>query len=276
MSENRATIGKQLEKSLSPFSIIVTSALNEQQYVPAGTNGQVLTVVAGVPTWSAIPSSAFSITDGTTTEIISAGDTVTFTQGNGLTVVVSATDTVTFSARISTDANNGIAIGTDGGLYFNTGGLITAGTWLDATNEIQFTLVDGSFLTIPVQDLIGTWLADFGITGNTGTDTVNNHETLSVLGLVGSGITTQVTNNTITINYAQPIKEQFLGLTSGSALVLTTPPTYIHSIYRNGVYQMEGAANDYTISGSTINFTIPFAPSGGGAGVEQVEVVYGV
>lgn len=276
MAQTRVSIGSQLEKSLTPYSIIRTDAANEQEYVAPGSNGQVLTVVAGVPTWGALPATAFSITDTITTEVVNAGDTINFLSGNGITTVVSATDTVTTTAKLSTDANNGVVFGSDGGLYFNTGGLISAGTWLDATNTIRFTLVNGSFLDIPVQDLIGTWLADFTISGNTGTDVVNNHETLTVVGATGSGVSTTVTNNTITINYTQPTKEQFTGLTSGNTVTLSATPTYIHAVYRNGVYQMLGAGNDYTISGTTITFSDSFGASAGGAGIEQVEVVYGV
>lgn len=276
MSENRAIIGKQLEKSLTAGSVIRTNGSNEQEYVAPGANGTVLTVVSGTPQWAALPATSFSITDTVTTEVVTAGDTVTFAAGQGMTVAVSATDTVTTTARLSTDANNGVVFGSDGGLYFNTGGIIASGTWLDATNEIQFTLINGSNLTIPVQDLIGTWLADFVIAGNTGTDTINNHETLTVIGATGSGITTTVTANQIAINYTQPTKEQFLGLTTGTTVTLGATPSYVHAVYRNGLYQMEGASNDYTISGTTVTFNVAFGASGGGAGVEQVEVVYGV
>ena len=47
----------------------------------------------------------FSITDGTTTETILDGDTITFTAGSGLEVDVSATDTVDYSLITSCNAN---------------------------------------------------------------------------------------------------------------------------------------------------------------------------
>ena len=47
-----------LENSATGFNIIVTSAGGVQQYVSPGANGNILTIVAGVPTWQApvIPS----------------------------------------------------------------------------------------------------------------------------------------------------------------------------------------------------------------------------
>lgn len=48
----------QLERSLTGFNIIVTDAAGIQQYVVPGAAGQILTMVAGVPTWQApvVPS----------------------------------------------------------------------------------------------------------------------------------------------------------------------------------------------------------------------------
>ena len=276
MSENRATIGKQLEKSLSPFSIIVTSALNEQQYVPAGTNGQVLTVVAGVPTWSAIPSSAFNITDGTTTETVNAGDTVTFTQGSGMTVTVAATDTVTISARLSADANNGVVFGTDGGLYYNTANIFNNVTYNDVTNTLDLTQIGGGTVSVPIADVVGVWISDFVVAGQVGSSTIDNHATLSIVGASGSGISTSVAAGVVTINNTQPTKEQFVGLVAGTNVTLGATPSFVHAVYRNGIYQMAGATNDYTILANVVTFNVAFGPSGGGAGTEQVEVVYGV
>ena len=50
----------------------------------------------------------FSITDGTTTESVDSGNTVTFTGGDGITAAVSSTDTLTISADLK--ANGGVVI----------------------------------------------------------------------------------------------------------------------------------------------------------------------
>jgi len=196
---------------------------------------------------------AMSITDGTTTEIVNPGDTVTFAAGNGLNVAVSATDTVTYTACLSGDAGNDLAFGTDGCLFFNEtptsltqntatgvityinedgtnqtanvvsgdannnitvgtdGGafldvppLLTGGVWNDATNTLELTLnTDGtnSVVNIPFADVASTFLSDFTVAGNTGTDLINNHETLNIVGAANSGVTTTVTGNTVTIDF---------------------------------------------------------------------------
>lgn len=54
----RIRIGKQTELSSAQHSIVKTDAANEQMYLAPGANGDLLTIVAGVPTWQApvIPS----------------------------------------------------------------------------------------------------------------------------------------------------------------------------------------------------------------------------
>ncbi len=54
MSETRARIQKQLEKSAVAGSIVRTDVNSEQEYVAPGGDGQVLTIVAGTPTWSSL------------------------------------------------------------------------------------------------------------------------------------------------------------------------------------------------------------------------------
>jgi len=74
---------------------VATDILNIE--IAPGVNGDVLTTVAGVPTWQAPVSSSFFITDGVTTETVFGGNTITFVDGNDITVTVSAVDTVTIT-----------------------------------------------------------------------------------------------------------------------------------------------------------------------------------
>jgi hypothetical protein len=53
MAGIRARIGKQLELSTTPRSIVVTDAINEQQYLAPGANETLLQIVSGVPTYVA-------------------------------------------------------------------------------------------------------------------------------------------------------------------------------------------------------------------------------
>ncbi len=50
---------------------------------------------------------------------------------------------------------------------------------------------------------------------------------------------------------------EYFDLYSGSAVTLTNTPVFIYGVYRNGVFQREGASRDYIVSGSIITFNIP-------------------
>jgi len=267
----RIRIGKQTELSATPYSIIRTGATNEQEYVAPGANGSVLTIAAGIPTWATLPSSTFTITDGVTPQSITGGDTLTFAAGSGVNVVVSATDTVTYSSKLSTDAGNAIVFGGDGGIYVPQAQLLTNATWTDATNTLTLTFANGSTVAVPIVDVVGAFLADFTITGDTGTDLVNNHESVAFVG--GAGVTTAVTGNTVTFSIDLE-KEVFVGLNTGSTVTLAATPLTLEGVYRNGLEQIEGAGEDFTIAGAVITFADPFANSGGGAGDEKVVVKY--
>lgn len=276
MALNRIRIGKQTELSATPGSIVITSGANEQQYLAPGANGTVLQVTAGVPTWNAAGGSSFTITDGTTSQVINAGDTLLVTPGNGIEVAVIATDSLTIAALLSTDAGNAVTFGSDTGLYVPQAQLLTNATWSDATNTITLTFADATTIDIPIVDVVSSFLFDMTVAGTTGTDLINNHETLTVVGGTGSGITTAVTANTITINRLE-VEETFTALTTGSTVTLAFTPlaSTVVNVYRNGIRQLAGSGNDYTIATNVVTFTTAFALSTGAAGAgEQVQVVY--
>ena len=95
-------------------------ASNYSLVLPDGTgsSGQVLkTDGSGNLDWVDQTSgySGFSISDGSNTQSVESGGTVTFTAGEGIDAVVSATDTLTISAELATETNPGVATfdGTD-------------------------------------------------------------------------------------------------------------------------------------------------------------------
>ena len=148
--------------------------------------------------YSGIPSGAalFTVSDGTNTQSIATGDTLTVTAGNGLTATVSATDLLTLVAKLSTDAGNDITFGSDGGLYLSKDSLLTNVTWNDATNNLVLTFDNGSTVNVPIVDNVSTFLMDLVISDGTTTDTVNNHETITFAGQ--DKLKATVTNNTVT------------------------------------------------------------------------------
>lgn len=253
MAENRIRIQKQLGKSTTPNSIIITDGSNEATY-------QLLTDVA-----------KFTLSDGTNSEVIAAGDTLTVTTAQGLTATVSATDLLTLGLQVSSDADNDLTFGSDGKLYLSKNDLIKDVTWDDATNSLVLTFDSGATVDVPIVDAISTWLSDFTISDGTNTDIVNNHETLVFTGT--GGVTTAVSPNEVTIGI-QTQTDIFTGLTSGTTVTLTQTPITILYGDRNGLGQLEGVGFDYTISGTTVTFNTAFGSSVGGAEVETVKFVY--
>ncbi len=131
-------------------------------------NGKVVRVdpVAG--------TALFTFTDGTTTQTISGGDTLTITSGNGITATVSATDVLTIAAKLSADAGNDITIGTDGGLFLSKDSLLTNVAWNDATNNLVLTFDNGSTVNVPIVDIVSSFLMDLTISDWITTYVVNN------------------------------------------------------------------------------------------------------
>ena len=114
----------------------------------AGSNATINT--ANIPN-SSLTNSSFDITDGTTTESISLGDTLTFSDGTDINVVVSATGTLTVNHNVS-GANSTITSAANTFLDEITvtaqGHVTSVGTgvidWNVADNYAFKTISDGS------------------------------------------------------------------------------------------------------------------------------------
>ena len=140
--------------------------------------------------------SDFNISDGSTSELVEQGNTITFTGGTGLDSDVSATDTVTFSVSDngitatqlnSSVAGNGLTGGGGTALAVGAGSLIdvTANTVdVDLTEAAAATIADGDFLIF----LDG---------GTAGAESKGDTSDLATL-LGGNGLT--VTNSTLSVN----------------------------------------------------------------------------
>lgn len=138
------------------------------------TNNQVSIGVAasGIPN-SSLTNSAVTISDGTTTDDVYLGETLTFTGGTGIETTVSANDVEIDLADTT----------------------VTAGSYGSAAAIPTFTVDAQGRLTAASTVNIST---DLSIAGDTGSDTVNLLDSdLTFTG--GTGITTTVTDNVVTV-----------------------------------------------------------------------------
>ncbi len=296
---SRTRLNTQLEKSLLEGSIVVTNASKEANYLAPGTAGQVLTSDGTTVSYQNVPSSAVSISDGTTTVSFVAGDTETFVEKGVKATVSKVGTTVSVQLEVvpSADAQNALVLGTDGKPFVPKAELVTGATWSDANNELTISFADGSTVVIPIVDAIGTFISDFVISDGTTTATINNHGTVTYSGTnlvkatVGAGTVT-VGLDTTGSTAGQYIESTGAGTApvwktplvatrdifptasltiGGSSVTLTGTPAAgsLISVHRNGLLD-----TDYTVSGSVITFTTAFGASGGAVFSESVIVDY--
>ena len=295
----RLYIAKQLELSALPYSIIVTDVNKEATYLQAGTNGQVLQIVGGKPTYVTPPIASFTFSDGVNTQLVSAGDTFTYISGNGIKATVSATRLLTLAVKLSTDTGNAATIGSDGGVYIAKDNLLTGVVWDDTTNSMKFTFTNGSIITVPIADLVGNFLSDFKISDGTTTSTIDNHATVTfqsnnllkrnVTGNIvtygidptgsASGDHIESTGATTSPVWKKPLlskRDEFdtPALVEGANTVtLLSVPNVLSktSVYRNGILLLTPA---YSIAGAVVTFVDVFSKSVGAIFSESIIVTY--
>lgn len=116
--------------------------------------------------------------------------------------------------------------------------------------------------------------SSFTLAGNAGTNQViTTGDTLAIQGAANSGIiTTGVATDTLTIALREQ-KDTFTSLTSGTTVTASqTPIGATLDVYRNGL--LKELTTEYTVSGTTITFSVPFGVSTGATGGETVILKY--
>ena len=101
--------------------------------------------------------SSFTMSDGSTTQTVSNGNTLTFAAGEGVDVAVSATDTVTYSGEDATTSNKGVAsfssdnfAVSSGAVTIKDGGVVTAELANDAVTAAK--LADDAVVAAAIAD----------------------------------------------------------------------------------------------------------------------------
>jgi hypothetical protein len=100
---------------------------------------------------------SFTMSDGSTTQAVTDGNTMTFAAGEGLDVAVSATDTVTYSGEDASTSNKGVAsFSSDnfsvssGAVTIKDGGVVTAEIADDAVTSAK--IADDAVVTAAIAD----------------------------------------------------------------------------------------------------------------------------
>lgn len=109
-----------------------------------GTSGQILqTDGSGVLTWANQASgyTGWTISDGTTTETIHSGNTLTVLAGEGIDTTVSATDTLTIAAEIASSTNAGVASFTTADFTVAAAGLVSLNN-ITTANKVALSAID--------------------------------------------------------------------------------------------------------------------------------------
>jgi len=152
-----------------------------------GTTGQYLTTNGtGQLSWDTVVSS-FDISDGTATDTVNTGETITFTGGTAITTAVTANE-VTFSV---TDGSIGSTQLTNDTITIGTTGIALGGTSTTLAGLTAIT-VDNIQVGITTANTIDTTTGDLTLAAQSGTIVVDGNLTVT-------GTTTTVNSETVTL-----------------------------------------------------------------------------
>jgi len=141
-SSVQTQLNNKLANSLALNALFIGNSSNVPTTLAAGSNGQVLTITAGVPTWQTL------VGTGTVTSIDVSGGTTGLTTSGG-PVTTSGTITLT---GVLIGANGGTGVANTGKTITLGGNLITSGAY-----ALTFTLTGATSITLPTSGTLSTF-----------------------------------------------------------------------------------------------------------------------
>lgn len=282
----RKRIGLQLEKSTTAGSIVRTSAINEQEYLAPGSNGQVLTVVAGVPSWGTIPfpSEFEQVANNAARPVTGVLDVIYYSTAENVFSIwtgaayVEVPTSPTFTVAGNSGTSQSIASGSTLSVLASLGFATVA----SATGIVTLTPPSGTVTgqVMTWNNTTSTWSATtlasstFTVAGDLGTaQTISAADTLTIKGATNSGIkVTGVATDILEISTTR-VREKFSPVAAATDVTLANTPVLASlEVYRNG--DLQDITDDFTITGAVITFTTAFGASVGATGSEIVNVIY--
>jgi uncharacterized protein YjlB len=278
----RVRLGKQLEKSVSAHSIIKTDASNEQEYLAAGANGEILTITAGVPTWAApvVPSEFEVAANVAAFPAVGLVDTIyyataenTFHIWNGASYTeVPAAASFAISIAGDSGANQAIANGDVMSILASAGFTTVASATDTITVNPPAGTVTGQLMTwnntTSVWEAVAAVAQSIVVAGAEGANqTVTNGDTLTVRGLANSGvITTGIATDILEISLREQ-RDVFTPASAATTVTASQTPSANLKVYRNGILQ--DITEDYTVAAAVITLVEPIGISGGGGAIQE-------
>ena len=236
--------------SYTTGDVIYASATNTLSKLPIGSSGQVLTVAAGIPSWSTLSSSAVT----------------TFqTSLSGLTPNTATSGAITLAGTLGTSSGgtNLTSFTSGGALYATSTSALTTGTLPVASGGTgQTTYTDGQLL---IGNSTGNTLTKATLTPGSGISITNGNGSISIASTVTAGVT--ITNDTSTATSLYPT---FTSATTGSVSGLSVTSTKFKFVPSTGTFTVPNveASNGMLVNSATVStsYSIPVGSNAIAAG----------
>lgn len=224
----------------------------------------------------------WTISDGSTSETLSSGNTLTVASGEGIDAVVSATDTLTISAEAASATNAGIASYTSDFHFVNTWqvGVVTATTsvkGIASYNSQDFTLSAGAvsigdtFVNRVTTDsgILTPSGHGFSVLGGEGMDVTHASTTITVAGEAGSATNAGINSYTSDFHFVNQWQVGVVTATSsvkGIASFDSTDFTVTSGAVTVNAERIEDIVGAMVTGNTETNITVTYTDNAAAAG----------